>query len=108
MMLFAVLPLALIILIEPLYRDSLYEKTLDNVPRMQMKKRLYGFFSAITRMGEAEISIVMLIAIFNLTNKLKAVYIWAAFGLVCFLNVGVFKQLYAEPRPFWVSENIKP
>ncbi len=56
--------------------------------------------------GEGGVAIVLLIAVFNMTNKLKALYIWAAFGLVCFLNVGVFKQLYAEPRPFWVSEDI--
>jgi hypothetical protein len=93
----------LILAVEPLYRDSLYQKTLDEVPRMQLKKRLYGFFKGITFMGEAEICIVMLVLIFNFTNKLKALYIWAAFGLICFLNVGVFKNLYAQPRPFWVS-----
>jgi hypothetical protein len=56
-----------------------------------MKKRLYGFFSTITRMGEAEVSIILLVAVFNLTNKLKALYIWMAFGFACFLNVGVLK-----------------
>jgi membrane-associated phospholipid phosphatase len=59
-------------------------------------------------LGEVEISIVALVVIFNITNKMKALYIWAAFGFICFLNVGVFKHLYAQPRPFWVSENINP
>jgi len=59
-------------------------------------------------MGEAEVAIVLLIVVFNLTNKLKALYIWGAFGLVCYFNVGILKQLYAEPRPFWVSEDIHP
>ena len=107
-MLFAVLPILLIFCIEPLYRDSLYQKTLDEVPRMQLKKRLYGFFQTITFLGEAEICIIMLVFIFNLTNKLKALYIWAAFGFICYLNVGVLKNLYSQPRPFWVSENINP
>jgi len=75
---------------------------------MQLKKRLYGFFKTITMMGEAEISIFFLVILFNFTNKLKALYIWASFGLICFINVGVLKQLYAEPRPFWLSQDISP
>lgn len=75
---------------------------------MQLKKRLDGFFKNITALGEVEISIIALVVIFNTTNKMKALYIWAAFGFVCFLNVGVFKHLYAQARPFWVSENINP
>ena len=94
-MLFGELPLFLILLIEPLYRESLFQKTLDEVPRMQLKKRLYGFFKGITFLGEVEISIITLVIIFNVTNKMKALYIWAAFGFICYLNVGVFKHLYA-------------
>ena len=75
---------------------------------MQLKKRLYGFFKGITLLGEVEISIFVLVIIFNVTNKMKALYIWAAFGFVCFMNVGIFKHLYAQVRPFWVSENINP
>jgi hypothetical protein len=75
---------------------------------MQLKKRLYGFFKGITLLGEVEISIFVLVIIFNVTNKMKALYIWAAFGFVCFMNVGIFKHLYAQARPFWVSENINP
>ena len=107
-MLFAILPLIIILATEPIYRESLFQKTLDEVPRMQLKKRLYGFFKGISFLGEVEISIVALVIIFNVTNKMKALYIWAAFGFVCYLNVGVFKHLYAQPRPFWVSENIVP
>jgi hypothetical protein len=58
---------------------------------MQLKKRLYGFFNTITKIGEAEVAIVLLIVIFNLTNKLKALYIWAAFGFICYINVGILK-----------------
>ena len=104
----AFLTLFIIFAIEPLYRDSLFEKTLNDVPRMQLKKRLFGFFLGVTRLGEASLSIIILIVIFNLTNKLKALYLWAAFGLLCYINVGILKQTYAEPRPYWVSEDIHP
>jgi hypothetical protein len=89
--LFTIVPFLVIFALEPLYRDSLYEKTLNDVPRMQLKKRLHSFFLNITRLGGAELSIVFLIVLFNLTNKLKALYIWAAFGFVCFINVGILK-----------------
>ena len=75
---------------------------------MQQKKRLYGFFEKITFLGEAYIPMLALVLIFNLTNKMSAVYIFAAFGLICYLNTAVFKVIYHEPRPFWVSSDIKP
>jgi len=58
-------------------------------------------------LGEAQVAIFLLIVVFNLTNKLKALYIWAAFGFVCYTNVGM-KSIYAEPRPFWLSDDIHP
>lgn len=39
---------------------------------------------------------------------MSALYIFAAFGFVCYLNSGVLKSIYAEPRPFWVSSEIRP
>jgi hypothetical protein len=107
-LLLGILPFLLIFSWEPLYRDSLFQKTLHDVPRMQLKKRLHGFFNAISMVGEAQVAIVVLVAVFNLTNKMKALYIWAAFGFVCYINIGILKQLYAEPRPFWMSDDIHP
>ena len=75
---------------------------------MQKKKRLEGFFENISLVGEAFIPIAGLALIFNLCHKMSAVYIFAAFGFICYLNTSVMKVLYHEPRPFWVSPDIKP
>lgn len=34
-------------------------------------------------------------------------YVWASFGFICYINT-IMKTLYHEPRPFWVSQDIKP
>jgi len=92
---FAVLALLLVIALERWYADSLFQKTLDEVPRMQERKRLQGFFQTITSMGEFKVYMLGLMVVFNTTHKLKALYIVAAFSLESYLNSGVFKQLYA-------------
>lgn len=93
--------------LEPLYRESLFDKTIADVPKMQLKKRLQGMFEKISFVGEVEVSILMLFIIFNVMHKMKALYIWVAYGFMCFMNAGVLKSLYAESRPFWVSQDIK-
>ena len=94
--------------IEPLYTDALYDQTLADVPRMQMKKRLYGFFEIFTQLGETTVPIMVMTVLFNVTHKMKALYVWIIFGFACYLNASILKSIYAEPRPFWVSPNIKP
>lgn len=46
-------------------------------------------------MGEFRVYMLALMVVFNTTHKMKALYIVAAFALECYLNSGVFKQLYA-------------
>ena len=107
-LIYGLLPLILVVAIEPLYKASLYQKTLLEVPRMQQKKRLEGFFSFMTALGEFEVPMIVCMVLFNLTHKMKAVYIFFAFGFYCYLNSGILKQVYSESRPYWVSEEIKP
>ena len=108
LLLLVVLPLLLVFVLEPFYRHPLFQLTLEDVPRMQTKKRLFGFFTAITFLGEAHIPLfAMFVIVFNTTHKLSALYIIASFGFICYLNTQL-KSVYQEPRPFWVSEDIKP
>ncbi len=86
----------------------MFDLTIDDVPKMQQKKRLYGFFENISFLGEAYIAMVALVFAFNLTNKMSALYLFSSYGFICFINAGFFKMIYHEPRPFWVSEDIKP
>jgi membrane-associated phospholipid phosphatase len=106
--LYGILPLCALIAVEPFYRERLFQKTLEDVPKMQQKKRLYGFFESVTALGEFQIVLVGLIIAFNVTGKMKALYIWAAMGFCAYVNTGIMKNLYAESRPFWVSEDIIP
>eukprot|EP00347_Sterkiella_histriomuscorum_P014189 403361826 len=39
---------------------------------------------------------------------MSALYLWTSFGMICYLNAAILKSLYHEPRPFWVSSDIKP
>ncbi|CDW77936.1 pap2 superfamily phosphatase [Stylonychia lemnae] len=98
----------IIIELEPFYRKSLFDMTLEDVPRMQQKKRLQSFFEGVTLLGEGQVPMVGLVIVFNLTNKISALYIVASFGFIVFLNASVMKSFYQEPRPYWVSEEIKP
>lgn len=57
--------------------------------------------------GEIYTSGIALVVMFNLTNKMSALYIWTSYTVVVYLN-GLFKSVYAEPRPFWLSDEIVP
>ena len=59
-------------------------------------------------LGEGPVPVFFLVIFFNLTNKMSALYMWAAFGFICWFNAGILKPIYAEPRPFWVSSEIMP
>jgi hypothetical protein len=102
-LLFGALPLLLIIAFEHLYKNSMFESTLNDVPKMQLKKRMAGFFTIFSSLGESHLPIIILITLFNLTNKMKALSLWFSFGFLCYLNSGILKSLYSDPRPFWVS-----
>lgn len=69
---------------------------------------MQGFFEAITFLGEVHVPMAMLVVLFNLSHKMKVLYIWMAFGFICYLNSGILKSIYGEPRPFWLSPDIKP
>lgn len=43
---------------------------------------------------------------FNLTSKVNSLYITCAFSFQIYLST-LMKQLYGEPRPYWVSPNIE-
>jgi membrane-associated phospholipid phosphatase len=75
---------------------------------MQPKKRLQGFFELISMFGEGVVPVFVLCVMFNLTHKMSMLYMWSAFGLVAYLNSSIFKALYAQPRPYMVSMDIKP
>ena len=69
---------------------------------------MQGFFEGITFLGEGWVPTVALVIVFNLTHKMSALYLWTSFGMICYLNAAILKSLYHEPRPFWVSSDIKP
>ncbi len=89
---------------EPLYRTSLYQKTLKDVPKMQQKKSLQEFFMEISWLGIEPPFLITLI-LFNLVSKINALYIWTAFSWALYMCC-ILKEVYGEPRPYWVSTEI--
>lgn len=59
----------------------------------------------ISDLGDVFIPFIGLIAAFNLFHKMNALYLWTSFAFICYLN-SILKSVYAEPRPFWKSEDI--
>lgn len=61
----------------------------------------------MSELGDATLPFIGIIVVFNLCHKMNALYIWASFAFICYLN-SALKSVYAEPRPFWVSNDILP
>ena len=104
--LWVVLPLLVCMVIELSYKESFYAFTLEMAPKMQKKRSLYSFFYTISEVGGIYITLFSLLLAFNLMSKLQALYVYCAVATASYL-CGIMKTLYAEPRPFWVSDDIQ-
>ena len=60
-------------------------------------------FRTITGLGEAPFVIFFFIGSFNLMPKPAALYFWCAMSAVIFF-VSELRSLYAQDRPYWVTE----
>jgi nitrate reductase NapE component len=93
-LLFGIFPLILIFALETQYRGPLYEKTLNDVPAMQKKKRIYNFMFNVSFLAEFIIPPLALIGVYNLVNKLSSVYIWSSIAFAVYLNI-LLKSFYS-------------
>ena len=97
--------LVLAFMLEPFYRDYLFHRSLNEIPSMQTKKRLYGFFKNTSLLATFIVSL-SLILLFNLVNRMSCLYIWMSTSLVIYLSY-LLKMGFSEARPYWVTTDIK-
>ena len=100
------LPLAILFVTELFYREPLWQQTLEEVPVMQEKKKLYKFFHTITTMGNFYSFFLIYALCFNLMPRPAAMYIICASTFVHYLN-NEMKSIYNQERPYWVNQDIK-
>jgi len=100
-----VLPLAICFLLEILYRDALWQKTLEDTPVMQKKTKMLPFFRTISDFGKGEILVGIYAVLFNVMSKPAALYFACSIALTNFL-MNELKSIYALPRPYWVEPSI--
>ena len=74
---------------------------------MQEKKKLFNFFWTISEMGDWKANIAIAAIVFNVMSKPAALYVWVAAALMNFTK-NMLKTWYAEPRPYFVSDEITP
>lgn len=99
------LPLVLVFGFELLYRDSLFQTTLMDVPEMQTKKKLKPLMTKISAMGGFHATFAVMVVAFNLMSKPAAFYLISGTMFVQFASE-TLKSLYNNPRPYWVSDII--
>ena len=98
-----------IILTEPLYRDTLNEYSLEKIPQIQASasetaKSFWIVYSDASMYGVLVLGLVIT-AIFR-NERARAVYF--AFGVTAISwFIHICKLYYADPRPFWASDDVQ-
>lgn len=100
-----VLPFVAIIALELLYRDSLFETSLNDIPLMQAKTKLRPLMERISFIGSVEANFLVLAFVSQLMSKPAFIYLISG---VCFVQyvTETLKSFYMHPRPFWLSFDI--
>jgi len=71
-------PFVLCLAFEMLYRSSLYDASLVDMPKMQKHKKLHNFFVMISEGGEWYVYFIGWAVLFNLVPKASALYLFTA------------------------------
>ncbi len=99
------LPLILVFVAELLYREPLWELSLQDAPEMQKKTKMLSFFRTVSALGKGEVLLGVYAILFNVMSKTAALYFACAIALTNFI-MNELKSLYGHPRPYWVSTDI--
>ena len=100
---------ALIIATEPSYRDPLYDYSLTWIPQIQAgasstKQTAWDLYSDIALYGVLLLSI--LISLVGRTERSRACYYALSVSVYVTFN-NMLKLSYADPRPFWSSDDVQ-
>ena len=98
-----------IILTEPLYRDMLNEYSLEKIPQIQAsasetEKFFWKLYSDVAMYGVMTLGLVIT-SIFR-NERARATYFASGITVISWL-IHVCKLYYADPRPFWVSDDVQ-
>ena len=86
LLLTVVLPLAVVFGTEPLYRDTLYQTSLDIAPDLQKMEEVNFVLKGISRLGKNGAMGMYLTIVFNVTPKPVALYITCGFCFCYYLT----------------------
>ena len=98
-----------ILLSEPLYRDTLYNDSLDLIVQIQSAASAseISFWKTYTQVSLYAMCIgIPLVYNVYIRNRQKVVYYAVCVTVNMFLT-NFLKLVYADPRPFWSSDNIQ-
>ena len=66
--------------IYPLVYQSYFDQSLEDIPKMQSKKRIGGFLRAIGYTSHPFVAYFVMIAVFHFYEKRKMVELWCQMG----------------------------
>ena len=95
-----IVPIAAIMLTEPLYRESMHLDSLDTIPQMQQVTKLKPFFTYVSMLGSGDFFSIAYIVVFNVMPKPAALYFWCVIAFSSFV-LNQLKSTYHENRPYW-------
>jgi hypothetical protein len=73
---------------------------------MQNKHRLKILLLGFAEVGSNATMVVLCALMINLSSKPAALYFWTSLSLVSY-SAQLMKAIYAQPRPYWVSDEIE-
>ena len=101
-----IVPLAVVFLTEALYKQPLYDESLKLAPELQKYEEWKPFMKTVSGLGTGRAYACFLVVTFNSIPKPASLFFWCGIAFANF-TMNQLKSFYGEPRPYWVSDEIK-
>lgn len=102
----AILPLILVFGLEMIVSDSLFERSLIDIPEMQVKHKLKPLMQNVGLIGSMPVTFGVVVLAINLMSKPASFFFVSGLMFVQFLSRAL-GSIYSQPRPYWISDSIQ-
>jgi hypothetical protein len=102
----AFLPLIVVFGLEMLYRDSMFERSIVDIPEMQSKHKLKPLMQNVNLVGSMPVTFGVVVLAINLMSKPASFFFVSGLMFVQFVSRAL-NSIYSQPRPYWISNSIQ-
>jgi membrane-associated phospholipid phosphatase len=101
-----ILVISFVIIIQVLTAKNLFDMSIPIINSLQEHETLVNIMSHITMLGAKKFKCLMLAVTFSLCNHYHS-FLYALIAYTAMAFCGILKINFQQPRPFWLSDDVK-